>query len=61
MDRTALYPISFEYDVSGENVFVTFSKRSLYLSEYVVVNLPHFRILKVSQFQTEFQLNELYY
>ena len=37
-DRVPLYPISFEYDLSGENVLVTFLKRSLYLSEHVVVN-----------------------
>ena len=36
-DRVALYQNSFEYDFSGENVFVTFLKRSLYLSE--ILNL----------------------
>ena len=60
-DIVALYPISFEYDLSGGNVFVTNLKRLLYLSEHVVVNFSTFSYFKVSQFQTEFQLNELYY
>ena len=61
-DRVALYPISFENDLSRENVFVMFLKRSLYFSEHVVVNFTTFlfRILKVSQRQTEFQSHELY-
>ena len=42
----ALYSISFEYDLSGENVFVTFLKRSLYLSEHVVVNFITFSYFK---------------
>ena len=45
-DRVALYPISFVYDLSGENVFVMFLKRSLYLSEHMVVNFATFSYFK---------------
>ena len=60
-NRVALYPISFEYDLSGANGFGTLLKRSLFFSEHVVVNLPRFSYFKISQFQTEFPLIELTY